>query len=295
MLEPRFPQPCESAGLSFPSRFKWKCRGYLHHGHIANSGSGWLRDRLLARDQNEGPAAICSGCRRRGIDFAEIPRFCRGRADDRKRFGDCRRYRCQQYLQRQYERDHRLLNLVLTSTVTKTGVNLASNVQFSATVPVVFMKVLGFQTLTVSGYSKASASLPPYLDFYLTLDVSGSMGLPSTPSEAVRMQSINPDNFVQYPTGCTLACHFAPLKSACIDPPVTAPTAPPANPPTTTTSYSQQYNTNNACMGYAYSRVSQTALSNPDHQAVDYPVSEAGSRLAGSDAFRPAGFAQHGS
>jgi Flp pilus assembly protein TadG len=153
-------------------------------------------------------------------------------------------------------------NLVLTSTVTKTGVNLASNVQFSATVPAVFMKVLGYQTLTVSGYSKASASLPPYLDFYLTLDVSGSMGLPSTPSEAVRMQSINPDNFVQYPTGCTLACHFAPLKSACIDPPVTAPTAPPANPPTSTTSYSQRYNTNNACMGYAYSRVSQTALSN---------------------------------
>ena len=72
---------------------------------------------------------------------------------------------------------------------------------------------------------------------------------------------INPDNFVQYPTGCTLACHFAPLKSACIDPPVTAPGAPPANPPTTTTSYTQQYNTNNACMGYAYSRVSQSALS----------------------------------
>jgi Flp pilus assembly protein TadG len=152
-------------------------------------------------------------------------------------------------------------NLVLTSTVTKTGIKLASNVQFSANVPVVFMKVLGYQTLTVTGYSKAAASLPPYLDFYLTLDVSGSMGLPSTSSEAVRMQSINLDNFVQYPTGCTLACHFAPLKSACVDPPVTAPAAPPANPPTNTTSYTQQYNTNNACMGYAYSRVSQSALS----------------------------------
>jgi Flp pilus assembly protein TadG len=105
-------------------------------------------------------------------------------------------------------------NLVLTSTVTKTGIKLASNVQFSANVPVVFMTVLGYQTLTVTGYSKATASLPPYLDFYLTLDVSGSMGLPSTSTEAVRMQSINPDNFVQYPTGCTLACHFAPLKSA---------------------------------------------------------------------------------
>jgi len=147
------------------------------------------------------------------------------------------------------------------TTVTKTGVTLNSVVQFSADIPVTFMKVLGYQKLTISGTSKSTSSLPPYLDFYLALDVSGSMGLPSTPAEALRMQAINPDNFVQYPTGCTLACHFAPLKSACIDPPVTAPAAPPKNPPTTTTSYSQEYNTNNACMGYVYSRVSQTLLS----------------------------------
>jgi Flp pilus assembly protein TadG len=151
-------------------------------------------------------------------------------------------------------------NLSRTSLVTKTGVQLTSTVQFSAQVPVTFMKVLGYQNLSVSGTSSASASLPPYLDFYLALDVSGSMGLPSTPGEAGRLQALNPDNFVQYPSGCTLACHFQPLKSACVDPPVTAPAAPPRNPPTTTTSYTQQYNTNNACMGYAYSRVSPTAL-----------------------------------
>ena len=151
-------------------------------------------------------------------------------------------------------------NLSRTGLVTKTGVQLTSTVQFSAQVPVTFMKVLGYQNLSISGTSSASASLPPYLDFYLALDVSGSMGLPSTTGEAGRLQALNPDNFVQYPTGCTLACHFQPLKSACVDPPVTAPAAPPKNPPTTTTSYTQQYNTNNACMGYAYSRVSPTAL-----------------------------------
>jgi Flp pilus assembly protein TadG len=151
-------------------------------------------------------------------------------------------------------------NLSRTSTVTKTGIILTSNVQFSAQVPVAFMKILGYQTLTVTGSSTSSASLPPYLDFYLTLDVSGSMGLPSTSAEALRMQAVNPDNFVQYPTGCTLACHFAPQKSACVDPPVTPPAAPPKNPSTTTTSYTQRYNTNNYCMGYEYSRVSQAAL-----------------------------------
>ncbi|MEH2567689.1 TadE/TadG family type IV pilus assembly protein [Bradyrhizobium sp. AZCC 2289] len=157
-------------------------------------------------------------------------------------------------------------NLTRTSVVTKTGIKLTSNVSFSADVPTNFMRVVGFQKLTVTGVSKSTASLPPYLDFYLALDVSGSMGLPSTPAEAVRMQSISPDNWVQYRTGCTLACHFAPQKSACVDPPVTPPAAPASNP-ATNSNYSQQYNTNNYCMGYVYSRLSQSALSALINQA----------------------------
>jgi Flp pilus assembly protein TadG len=149
-----------------------------------------------------------------------------------------------------------------TPTVTKTGIKLASNVSFTAQVPVTFLKAIGYTTLTVTGSSTSNASLPPYLDFYLTLDVSGSMGLPSTTNEAIRMQAINPDNFVQYPTGCTLACHFAPQKSACTDDSsVTPPTNYPANPPTNA-NYTQAYSTNSYCMGYSYSRVSQSALSN---------------------------------
>ena len=134
-------------------------------------------------------------------------------------------------------------NLARTSTVTKTGSTLTSTVTFSADVPVTFMKVAGWQTMHISGSSNSSSSLPLYLDFYLMLDVSGSMGLPSTSAEAVRMQTINPDNYVQYPTGCTLACHFAPQNSAC------------------TNGGTQRYPTNNYCMGYLYSRVSQSALS----------------------------------
>jgi Flp pilus assembly protein TadG len=153
-------------------------------------------------------------------------------------------------------------NLTVTPTVTKSSSALTSVVSFSASVPVVFLKVIGFQTLTISGTSSSSAAMSTYLDFYLLLDVSGSMGLPSTPAEAVRMQAINPDNKVQYPTGCTLACHFAPQGSACTDDPnVTPPTNYPANPPTTTTNYTQQYSTNSYCMGYIYSRLSQSALS----------------------------------
>ena len=131
-------------------------------------------------------------------------------------------------------------NLGVTSTVTKTGNKLTSSVQFSADVPVTFMQLLGYKSLNVSGSSSSTTTLPLYLDFYLTLDVSGSMGLPSTTKEAQRMQSINPDNYQQYPTGCTLACHFSPQNSACTD------------------SGTQGYPTNNYCLGYAISRVSQS-------------------------------------
>jgi Flp pilus assembly protein TadG len=159
-------------------------------------------------------------------------------------------------------------NLSRTGTVTKTGIRLTSRIEFGADVPVTFLKVLGYQNLRVAGSANSTASLPPYLDFYLLLDVSGSMGLPSTTAEAVRLQNLNPDNWVQYRTGCTLACHFAPLRSACVDPPVTSPAAPAANP-STNSSYTQQYNTNNACMGYAYSRVSPRDL----RALIDLPTS----------------------
>ena len=135
-------------------------------------------------------------------------------------------------------------NLVRTSTVTKTGIKLAASVTFTADVPVTFLKVIGYQKLSVTGLSSSAATLPPYLDFYLTLDVSGSMGLPSTGAEQTRLSQVNPDNYRQYPTGCVFACHFEPKNSAC------------------TNSGTQGYPTNNACLGYAISRVSQTGYKN---------------------------------
>ena len=43
------------------------------------------------------------------------------------------------------------------ATVTKTGVNLTSTVNFNATVPTTFMNVVGFKSLTVAGSSSASS------------------------------------------------------------------------------------------------------------------------------------------
>jgi Flp pilus assembly protein TadG len=158
-------------------------------------------------------------------------------------------------------------NKIVTPVVTKTGPNLTATVNFSADVPVTFMKVFGptgLQKLTVSGISKASSSLPPYLDFYLMLDVSGSMGLPSTNAEQTRLSAINPDDFSVYPNGCTFACHFQ-SKGSCAAP-AQWQTVNTANPPVSA------YPTNGYCLGYLISRVSQTAYQNLLQTATNYPM-----------------------
>jgi Flp pilus assembly protein TadG len=101
-----------------------------------------------------------------------------------------------------------------SATVTKNGMKLTATVSFTAQVPTTFMGIMGFKNVAVSGTSTASYTLATYIDFYLALDVSGSMGMPSTSSEQSRLMSVNPDNFGNYPSGCTFACHFK-AQGAC--------------------------------------------------------------------------------
>ena len=147
--------------------------------------------------------------------------------------------------------------LTVNSTVTKTGIVLNSVVTFSANVPAIFMKVIGYQNLTVTGTSKATSSLPPYLDFYLMLDVSGSMGLPSTDGEQSRLALVNPDDYTVYPKGCTFACHFQ-ASGSCSDP----QPKQKINPAGVTSPVNQAYPTNGYCLGYLITRVGPTAWNN---------------------------------
>ena len=108
-------------------------------------------------------------------------------------------------------------SLAPTATVTKTGTTITATVAFTAQVPTYFMGVMGYQNIAVSGTSSASYTLPTYIDFYLMLDVSGSMSFPSTTAEQSRLLAVNPDNLNGsngYPGGCTFACHFT-TQGAC--------------------------------------------------------------------------------
>lgn len=102
-----------------------------------------------------------------------------------------------------------LQNVSMVSTVTKSGSNLSSTLTATASYPTTFLKLIGISTIPLTAASTSVNSMPLYKDFYLLLDVSGSMGLPSTDAEESRLAAINPDDKSEYPNGCTFACHFS--------------------------------------------------------------------------------------
>src|SRR5882724_8559543 len=88
----------------------------------------------------------------------------------------------------------------VTATVTKSGSAVTSVVDFTAQVPTSFMGILGFTTLTIHGNSTATNSLPIFLDFYLLLANTPSMGVAATPADVTKMVNNTPDQ-------CAFACH----------------------------------------------------------------------------------------
>ena len=128
------------------------------------------------------------------------------------------------------------LSVTPTATVSMSGTTVTAQVSYTGTVPTYFLGLIGYKHIPISGSSTSSFTLNPYIDFYLMLDTSGSMGMPSTAAEQARLQAVNPDNQCNYNSGCTFACHFT-AQSACSQscqgpyPPVgTASSPSPTNP-----------------------------------------------------------------
>jgi Flp pilus assembly protein TadG len=100
-------------------------------------------------------------------------------------------------------------NVVLSINVNKLNGYINSSITATGSYSPIFLGIFRVTSLPLSVTASAQNGMPPYLDFYLLLDVSGSMGLPSTSDGQTVLAKINPDNLSQYPTGCTLACHMS--------------------------------------------------------------------------------------
>ncbi|MGL9619520.1 pilus assembly protein [Bradyrhizobium sp. U531] len=88
----------------------------------------------------------------------------------------------------------------VTPTVVKSGSTVTSTVAFSGSIKTMFLGVIGKTALTMTGTSTATASMPLYVDFYLLLDNSPSMGVAATPADVSTMVNNTSDK-------CAFACH----------------------------------------------------------------------------------------
>jgi len=143
------------------------------------------------------------------------------------------------------------------ATVARNGSTVTTTVAFTAVYPTFFLKAFGFKNLTLTGTSTASLTLPAYINFYLMLDVSGSMSFPSTTDEQARLMAVNPDNMTGsngYPQGCQFACHFS-AQGAC------SQSGNPGQGPTPAVGKATNPSPGGYCQGFAISRLGTTPTS----------------------------------
>jgi Putative Flp pilus-assembly TadE/G-like len=88
----------------------------------------------------------------------------------------------------------------VSPVVTKSGGTVTSIVQFSANISTMFLGVMGKSEMNVTGTSTSTANMPLFIDFYLLLDNSPSMGVGATPADVATMVNNTSDK-------CAFACH----------------------------------------------------------------------------------------
>jgi hypothetical protein len=84
--------------------------------------------------------------------------------------------------------------------VTDSGVSRKAVLNYSAWTPTVLMGLAGFQNVLIGGNASAVAQRTPYMDFYLLLDNTPSMGVGATTADINTMVSHTSDK-------CAFACH----------------------------------------------------------------------------------------
>ena len=94
-----------------------------------------------------------------------------------------------------------------TAVVAKSSGTVTSTLQFSATVPTMFLGVMGKSAMTVTGTSTSTANMPLYADFYLLLDNSPSMSVGATPADVATMVNATSSSSYGGNQYCAFACH----------------------------------------------------------------------------------------
>jgi Flp pilus assembly protein TadG len=96
--------------------------------------------------------------------------------------------------------------------VTKAGKDIKANLTYQATLKTSFLRVLGKDSITVSGSANAVFQSESFMDFYLLLDNTPSMGVASTTADIEKMIKATKNVSDSGSRNCAFACHIVSEK-----------------------------------------------------------------------------------
>ncbi len=87
---------------------------------------------------------------------------------------------------------------------------VTSRLKYSATLPTTFTRILGRDAMSVSGQSTAAYRIPSFLDFYMLLDNTPSMGVGATADDVAKLEAAtkNGTDGKGKDANCAFACHI---------------------------------------------------------------------------------------
>jgi len=102
-----------------------------------------------------------------------------------------------------------LSGMVINTQVSKTSNVLTAVVTVSATYKSYLLGLFGLSTVPLKVASTSTSTMPPYVDFYLLLDNSPSMGLGATTADINKLVAATPTSKYGSDGNCAFACHLS--------------------------------------------------------------------------------------
>lgn len=97
-------------------------------------------------------------------------------------------------------------------SVVKSGRDINVSATFSTLVPTTFMKIFGKDTIEVDGIAKATFQSNSFMDFYMLLDNTPSMGVGATPEDVDKLIAATKNQADSGSRNCAFACHIVSEK-----------------------------------------------------------------------------------
>lgn len=101
-----------------------------------------------------------------------------------------------------------LKNRIVKVAVVKSGRDINAELSYQAVLKTSFLRIIGKESITVSGKATAIYQSQSFMDFYMLLDNTPSMGVAATPSDVEKMIAATKNVSDSGSRNCAFACHI---------------------------------------------------------------------------------------